>query len=69
MKRVNAWICAPQTSDHEPASVIPDKKRKSVTTESSLDQMFVELLSPVTIFLHVVDCGTIVSELVNEFRM
>ena len=30
IKRVNAWICAPRTTDHDPASVILDNKRKSV---------------------------------------
>ena len=32
MKRVSAWICALLTTDRDPASVIPVKKRKSVTT-------------------------------------
>ena len=32
MKRVIAWICALLTTDRDPASVIPDKKRTSVTT-------------------------------------
>ena len=32
MKKVNAWVCAPPTTDHDPASVIPDKKRISVST-------------------------------------
>ena len=31
MKKANAWICAPPTTDHDSAIVIPDKKRKSVT--------------------------------------
>ena len=30
MKRENFWICASLTTDHDPASVIPDEKRKSV---------------------------------------
>ena len=29
---VNAWICALLTTDRDPASVIPDRKRKSVPT-------------------------------------
>ena len=32
VRRVNPWICALLTTDHDPASVIPDKKRKCVTT-------------------------------------
>ena len=32
MNRVNAWICALLTTDHDPASVIPDKKREPVST-------------------------------------
>ena len=32
MKRVIAWICALLTTDRDPASVIPDSKRKYVTT-------------------------------------
>ena len=40
MKKVNAWICAPPTTDHDLASVIPDKKRKSVTRV-----IFADLLS------------------------
>ena len=32
MQRVNAWICVLLTTDSDPASVIPDKKRKYVTT-------------------------------------
>ena len=30
MKKVNASTCAPPTTDHDPAGVIPDKKRKFV---------------------------------------
>ena len=50
-EKVNAWICAPPTTNHDPASVIPDKKRKSMTTFFFLDLMFLELSSPVTCFL------------------
>ena len=50
MKKVNAWICEPTTADHDPASVIPDKKRKSVTTVIFTDLMLFELISPVTKF-------------------
>ena len=32
MKRVIAWICELLTTDRDPASVIPDMERKSVTT-------------------------------------
>ena len=32
IKRVNAWICALLTTDHGPASVIPEKKREPVST-------------------------------------
>ena len=32
MKKVNAWICALLTTDRHLASVIPDKKRKPVST-------------------------------------
>ena len=44
VKKVNAWICAPRTTDHDPASAIPDKKRKSVTT------VFLRTYCPVAIF-------------------
>ena len=30
-EKTNAWVCARPTTDHDPASVIPDKKRKSET--------------------------------------
>ena len=50
VRKVNAWICASLTTDHDPASVIPDRKRKSVTTAIFADLMFFELISPVTIF-------------------
>ena len=48
MRRVNASMCAPRRTDSDPASVISDKKRKSVT---NADLIFLELISPVTIFL------------------
>ena len=32
MKKLNAWICAPPTTDPDHASVIPDKKRELVST-------------------------------------
>ena len=32
MKKVNAWICAPPTTDRDPASAIPDEKTELVTT-------------------------------------
>ena len=32
VKKVNAWIHALLTTDRDPASVMPDKKRKIVTT-------------------------------------
>ena len=37
---VNAWTCASLTTDRDPASVIPDKKRKSVITVFLQDQLF-----------------------------
>ena len=32
LAKMNAGICVPQTTDHDPVSVIPGKKRKYVTT-------------------------------------
>ena len=32
VKKMIAWICAPLTTDRDPASAIPDKKREPVTT-------------------------------------
>ena len=29
MKKVNAWVCALLTTDHDPARVLPDNKRKT----------------------------------------
>ena len=48
MKKVNAWICAPPTTDHDPSSVIPDKKRELVST-FFFWIVFSEITSPVTI--------------------
>ena len=41
-RKTNAWICALLTTDHDPASVIPNKKRKS--------EMFVILCGPIVFF-------------------
>ena len=50
MKKVNAWICALLTTDHDPASVIPENKRKSVMFVILCGHFFWELRSPVTFF-------------------
>ena len=49
-RKANAWMCALLTTDRDPASVILDKKRKSVTTVIFADLMFFELISSVTFF-------------------
>ena len=55
-EKVNAWICARQTTDHDLASVIPDKKERererctSVITVISCG-LFFELIRSVSIFL------------------
>ena len=52
MKKVNAWICALLTTDHDPASVFPDKKRKSL--------IFVILCGPI-VFWELITAATIFS--------
>ena len=41
MKKVNASICAPPTTDHDPAGVIPDRKRNFVIFDFSCGPMVV----------------------------
>ena len=52
MKKVNAWIGAPPTTDHDPASAIPDKKRSSVILVVSCLPIVLEINNRRNIFCY-----------------